>query len=155
MPYQKLFCILALLALVLLPAGCQSRRVPGLDWNPEEMVRLEAYTGGVPQDARKKETDDPELIRRIALQLKSLEVQRDAVNEDVPCGGIGLYLRFSRADGSSETVHLGASDDLLLTGSGFYKLRRALDSQKLWDSLPGEEVPVQETELPDIGSSGP
>lgn len=91
------------------------------------MVLLEAYTGGVPADAWKKETRDPELIRLASSQLKQLKIQRAASNDDVPCGGIGLYLRFSRADGSSETVHLGANGDLLLTGAGFYKLRRPLD----------------------------
>lgn len=152
---KKLFqAVLVLLALVLIPAGCSGGAIPGLDWDVEEMVLLEAYTGAVPADARKKETRDPELIRLAASQLKQLKVRREASNDDVPCGGIGLYLRFSRSDGSSETVHLGANGDLLLTGAGFYKLRRPLDPGSLWRSLDGEEVSVPEQELPEVGSRG-
>lgn len=94
--------VLALMALVWIPAGCSGSGIPELDWDAGEMVLLEAYTGGVPADAWKKETRDPELIRLASSQLKQLKIQRAASNDDVPCGGIGLYLRFSRADGSSE-----------------------------------------------------
>ena len=146
--------VLALMALVWIPAGCSGSGIPELDWDAGGMVLLEAYTGGVPADAWKKETRDPELIRLASSQLKQLKIQRAASNDDVPCGGIGLYLRFSRADGSSETVHLGANGDLLLTGAGFYKLRRPLDPGSLWRSLAGEEVSVPEQELPEVGSGG-
>ena len=100
-----ILCLCFILCLSL--SGCQASRVPGLDWNPEEMVELQVFTGGVPAAAQRKITRDTEDIRRVAQALFSLEAARDAVNEDVPCGGIGTYFVFRRADGSQEVVLLG------------------------------------------------
>ena len=129
---------LVLLALCLTLSGCQAARVPGLDWDAEEMVELQVFTGGVPAAAQRKITRDTEDIRRVAQALFSLEAARDAVNEDVPCGGIGTYFVFRRADGS-------------------YKLRQKfpLDPDALWNSLEGEAEWVGEDGLPEIGSFPP
>ena len=35
---KKILCLCFILCLSL--SGCQASRVPGLDWNPEEMVEL-------------------------------------------------------------------------------------------------------------------
>lgn len=35
---KKILCLCFILCLTL--SGCQASRVPGLDWNPEEMVEL-------------------------------------------------------------------------------------------------------------------
>ena len=93
----------------------------------------------------------------MAQALFSLEAARDAVNEDVPCGGIGTYFVFRRADGSQEVVLLGSGRDLLTTGEGFYKLRQKfpLDPDALWNSLEGEAEWVGEDGLPEIGSFPP
>lgn len=103
-------------------SGCA--RVPGLDWNEKEMVELHLYQGAVPADAHRKITTDRETIQQVARALFSLRVERDAVNEDVPCGGIGTYFVFFREDHSREAIHLGSNGDLLYTGEGFYKLWR-------------------------------
>ena len=100
-------------------SGCA--RVPGLDWNEKEMVELHLYQGAVPADAHRKITTDRETIQQVARALFSLRVERDAVNEDVPCGGIGTYFVFFREDHSREAIHLGSNGDLLYTGEGFYK----------------------------------
>lgn len=152
---KKILCLCFILCLSL--SGCQASRVPGLDWNPEEMVELQVFTGGVPAAAQQKITRDTEDIRRVAQALFSLEAARDAVNEDVPCGGIGTYFVFRRADGSQEVVLLGSGRDLLTTGEGFYKLRHPfpLDPDALWNSLEGEAEWVGEDGLPEIGSFPP
>ena len=152
---KKILCLCFILCLSL--SGCQASRVPGLDWNPEEMVELQVFTGGVPAAAQRKITRDTEDIRRVAQALFSLEAARDAVNEDVPCGGIGTYFVFCRADGSQEVVLLGSGRDLLTTGEGFYKLRQKfpLDPDALWNSLEGEAEWVGEDGLPEIGSFPP
>ena len=151
---KKILCLWFLLCLSLTLSGCQASRVPGLDWDAEEMVELQLYQGGVPADAYRKTTRDPEIIRQAAQALFSLRVERDAVNEDVPCGGIGTYFVFRRADGSQEVVLLGSGGDLLTTGEGFYKLRQKfpLDPDALWNSLEGEAEQVGEGGLPEIGS---
>ena len=75
----------------------------------------------------------------------------------MPCGGIGTYFVFRRADGSQEVVLLGSGRDLLTTGEGFYKLRKMfpLDPDALWNSLEGEAEWVGEDGLPEIGSFPP
>lgn len=152
---KKILCLCFILCLSL--SGCQASRVPGLDWNPEEMVELQVFTGGVPAAAQRKITRDTEDIRRVAQALFSLEAARDAVNEDVPCGGIGTYFVFCRADGSQEVVLLGSGRDLLTTGEGVYKLRHPfpLDPDALWNSLEGEAEWVGEDGLPEISSFPP
>ena len=149
---KKILCLCFILCLSL--SGCQASRVPGLDWNPEEMVELQVFTGGVPAAAQRKITRDTEDIRRVAQALFSLEAARDAVNEDVPAGGIGTYFVFVREDSSQEVVHLGSGGELLSTGEGFYKLRHKfpLDPDALWNSLEGEAEQVGESGLPEIGS---
>ena len=86
---KKILCLCFILCLSL--SGCQASRVPGLDWDAEKMVELQVFTGGVPAAAQRKITRDTEDIRQVAQALFSLEAARDAVNEDVPCGGIGTY----------------------------------------------------------------
>ena len=95
---KKILCLWFLLCLSLTLSGYQASRVPGLDWDAEEMVELQLYQGGVPADAYRKTTRDPEIIRQAAQALFSLRVERDAVNEDVPAGGIGTYFVFLRED---------------------------------------------------------
>ena len=129
---KKILCLCFILCLSL--SGCQASRVPGLDWNPEEMVELQVFTGGVPAAAQRKITRDTEDIRRVAT-----------------------YFVFRRADGSQEVVLLGSGRDLLTTGEGFYKLRQKfpLDPDALWNSLEGEAEWVGEDGLPEIGSFPP
>ena len=114
---KKILCLCFILCLSL--SGCQASRVPGLDWNSEEMVELQVFTGGVPAAAQRKITRDTEDIRRVAQALFSLEAARDAVNEDVPCGGIGTYFVFRRADGSQEVVLLGSGRAFTSCGKSF------------------------------------
>lgn len=151
---KRLFSLWLALCLTLCLTGCQAARVPGLDWNPEEMVELHLYQGGVPQDAHRKITRDQETIQQVARALFSLRVERDAVNEDAPCGGIGTYFVFFREDHSREAIHLGSGRDLLYTGEGFYKLRREfpLDPDALWNSIEGEAEWVGAEKLPETGS---
>ena len=151
---KRSLALCALLCLLLALSGCRGARVPGLDWDPEEMVELQLYQGAVPADAQRKTTTDPEKIRQAAQALFSLRMERDAVNEDVPAGGIGTYFVFVREDSSQEVVHLGSGGELLSTGEGFYKLRHKfpLDPDALWNSLEGEAVWVGEGGLPEIGS---
>ena len=146
---KKILCLCFILCLSL--SGCQASRVPGLDWEAEKMVELQVFTGGVPAAAQRKITRDTEDIRQVAQALFSLEAARDAVNEDVPCGGIGTYFV------SQEVVLLGSGRDLLTTGEGFYKLREPfpLDPDALWNSLEGEAELVGEDGLPEIGSFPP
>ena len=94
------------------------------------------------------------VIRQAAQALFSLRVERDAVNEDVPAGGIGTYFVFVREDSSQEVVHLGSGGELLSTGEGFYKLRHKfpLNPDALWNSLEGEAEQGGESGLPEIGS---
>ena len=155
--WKKTAALCLAVCLLLALAACQRARVPGLDWDAEEMVELQVFTGGVPAAAQRKITRDTEDIRRVAQALFSLEAARDAVNEDVPCGGIGTYFVFRRADGSQEVVLLGSGRDLLTTGEGFYKLRQKfpLDPDALWNSLEGEAEWVGEDGLPEIGSFPP
>lgn len=108
---KRSLALCALLCLLLALSGCRAARVPGLDWDPEEMVELQLYQGGVPADAYRKTTRDPEKIRQAAQALFSLRVERDAVNEDVPAGGIGTYFVFVREDSSQEVMHLGSGGD--------------------------------------------
>ena len=154
---KKILCLWFLLCLSLTLSGCQASRVPGLNWDAEEMVELQLYQGGVPADAYRKTTRDPEIIRQAAQALFSLRVERDAVNEDVPAGGIGTYFVFLREDFSQEVVHLGSGGELLSTGEGFYKLRKKfpLNPDALWNSLEGEAVWVGEGGLPKPGSFSP
>lgn len=84
---KRSLALCALLCLLLALSGCRAARVPGLEWDPEEMVELQLYQGAVPADAQRKTTTDPEKIRQAAQALFSLRVERDAVNEDVPAGG--------------------------------------------------------------------
>ena len=58
-------------------------------------MELQLYQGGVPADAYRKTTRDPEIIRQAAQALFSLRVERDAVNEDVPAGASAPILSFS------------------------------------------------------------
>ena len=133
---KRSLALCALLCLLLALSGCRAARVPGLDWDPEEMVELQLYQGAVPAGAQRKTTTDPEKIRQAAQALFSLRVERDAVNEDVPAGGIGTYFVFVREDSSQEVMHLGSGGELLSTGEGFYKLRHKfpLDQDALWNS---------------------
>ena len=149
---KKILCLCFILCLSL--SGCQAARVPGLDWDAEKMVELQVFTGGVPAAAQRKITRDTEDIRQVAQALFSLEAARDAVNEDVPAGGIGTYFVFVREDSSQEVVHLGSGGELLSTGEGFYKLRKKfpLNPDALWNSLEGEAEQVGEGGLPEIGS---
>lgn len=155
--------ILALI-LVLCLAACSSgsAAMPGLSWKAEDMVRLEAYTGEVPTDSRKKETDDGDLIRSLAEQVLKMQENGVATIDDVPDSGIGLYLKFIRADGTSETVHFSSDGNLLATGTGadtqegsigFFKLKEGFDCQAAWDSIPGEETAISPEELPIAGSA--
>lgn len=155
--------ILALI-LVLCLAACSSgsEAMPGLSWKAEEMVRLEAYTGQVPTDSQKKDTDDGEVIRSLAEQVLKMQASGEATIDDVPDSGIGLYLKFIRADGSSETVHFSSDGNLLATGTGadtqegsigFFKLKESFDCQAAWDSIPGEESAISPDDLPVAGSA--
>lgn len=150
-----MLCLIFFLFLNL--CSCQTSHVPGLDWDAEEMVELHVFQGGVPADAHRKITTDPEEIQRVAKSLFALKVERDAVNEDVPCGGIGTYLSFYRADTSRETVLVGSGGDLLYTGEGFYKLKREISPNQdvLWDSIDAQPELVGENQLPEIGSFPP
>ena len=154
---KKLLVLSLVVCLLMSLSGCRASRVPGLDWNSEEMVELHLYQGAVPADAHRKITRDQETIQLVARALFSLRVERDAVNEDVPCGGIGTYFVFFREDLSWEVVLLGSSKDLLYTGEGFYKLQREfpLNPDALWNSLKGEAVWVGEGGLPEPGSFPP
>ena len=63
---KKILCLWFILCLSLTLSGCQASRVPGLDWEAEEMVELQVFTGGVPAAAQRKITRDTEDIRRVA-----------------------------------------------------------------------------------------
>lgn len=151
---KKLVALSLVVCLLMSLPGCQAARVPGLDWNSEEMVELHLYQGAVPADAHRKITRDQKTIQQVARALFSLRVERDAFNEDVYCGGIGTYFVFFREDLSREVVLLGSSKDLLYTGEGFYKLRREfpLNPDALWNSIEGKSEWVGESKLPEIGS---
>ena len=133
---KKILCLCFILCLSL--SGCQASRVPGLDWEAEKMVELQVFTGACPLPHSGK---SPGIQRTSAGWPRRCfpGAARDAVNEDVPCGGIGTYFVFRRADGSQEVVLLGSGRDLLTTGEGFYKLRQKfpLDPDGLWNSLEG------------------
>ena len=58
------------------------------------MVLLEGVYRRRARRRLEKRNPGSELIRLASSQLKQLKIQRAASNDDVPCGGIGLYLRF-------------------------------------------------------------
>ena len=74
---KRSLALCALLCLLLALSGCRAARVPGLDWDPEEMVELQLYQGAVPAGAQRKTTTDPEKIRQAAQALFSLRVERE------------------------------------------------------------------------------
>ena len=73
---KKLLTLSLVVCLLMSLSGCQAARVPGLDWNPEEMVELHLYQGAVPADAHRKITRDRETIQLVARALFSLRVER-------------------------------------------------------------------------------
>ena len=152
MKQTRCLWLLLCLCLVLTLSGCRAGRVPGLDWDPADFTQLELFTGGVPADAQRKITTDPQEIQRAAQALFRFRVQREAASQDVTAGGIGLFLAFTRADGSQEVVHLGGSGTTLRTGAGFYKLRRPASETALWEMVSAPAEPVGESALPDVGS---
>ena len=146
-PVKKAICLCLALWLLLLP-GCRAGRVPGLNWDPGEMVELALYTGSVPADAQRKTTTDPREIRQAAQALFRLRPQGEAGEEDVLAGGIGVILVFTRAGGAREVIHLGSGGGTLRTQAGFYKLRRPLPEETLWGLVDAPAHPVGEEGLP-------
>ena len=151
---KRSLALCVLLCLLLALSGCRAARVPGLDWDPEEMVELQLYQGAVPAGAQRKTTTDPGEDPPGGPGPVLPAGGAGRVNEDVPAGGIGTYFVLVREDSSQEVVHLGSGGELLSTGEGFYKLRQKfpLDPDALWNSLEGEAEQVGESGLPEIGS---
>ena len=81
---KRSLALCALLCLLLALSGCRAARVPGLDWDPEEMVELQLYQGGVPADAQRKTTTDPETEEEVTTSVTGVYVLTGAQAEFKP-----------------------------------------------------------------------
>ena len=59
---KKILCLWFILCLSLTLSGCQASRVPGLDWEAEEMVELTVYQTTSYFESTCKTTQDQTLI---------------------------------------------------------------------------------------------
>lgn len=103
---KKILCLCFILCLSL--SGCQAARVPGLDWNPEEMVELTVYQTTSYFESTCKTTQDQTLIAQTAKALQKMRVKREMRTDDGVKfeGGLTFTFAFTRADSSQEILEL-------------------------------------------------
>jgi len=132
---------LVLLALCLSLSGCQAARVPGLDWDAEEMVELRLER--VMYLVGEKTTTDPQEIQAVAEGLRSVAVLREWRPDD-PCseGSGSITFTFVRADGSQEVVCYNGCRSSLSTSEGEFLLPKDASptQDELWALV---DVPVE------------
>ena len=132
---------LVLLALCLTLSGCQAARVPGLDWDAEEMVELRLER--VMYLVGEKTTTDPQEIQAVAEGLRSVPVLREWRPDD-PCseGSGSITFTFVREDGSQEVVCYNECCSSLSTSEGEFLLPKDASptQDELWASV---DVPVE------------
>ena len=98
---KKILCLCFILCLSL--SGCQASRVPGLDWDAEEMVELRLQR--VMYLVGEKTTQDTEEIQAVAEGLRSVPTLRERRQDDPLYDGAGsVTFTFVREDGSQEVV---------------------------------------------------
>ena len=101
--WKKTAALCLVVCLLLALAACQRARVPGLDWDAEEMVELRLER--VMYLVGEKTTTDPQEIQAVAEGLRSVTVLREWRPDD-PCseGSGSITFTFVREDGSQEVV---------------------------------------------------
>ena len=88
--WKKTAALCLVVCLLLALAACQRARVPGLDWDAEEMVELRLER--VMYLVGEKTTTDPQEIQAVAEGLRSVAVLREWRPDD-PCSeGSGSLL---------------------------------------------------------------
>ena len=107
---RLLLLMLLLLGLSAL-SGCGQKSVFSLD--PEEISRIAVYTGGVPADAQRKETENAGEVERIVRILNGIRVRGKASYDDVPAGGIGIWFEVLGKDGQTSVARVLGDGDLL------------------------------------------
>lgn len=143
--FLSLFCAVLLLCLF---AGCAGIPNPARELQASEFAKVEAYTGSVPADATRKTITDAQAIQSILSALQALRIQRQASDEDLLAGGIGISFRFTRPDGTTVVAHNHENLFSYQGGELYVVSGRSLSTEDFWNELPGEEVPVDESELP-------
>ena len=123
--------LLLLLGLSVL-SGCGQKSVFSLD--PEEISRIAVYTGGVPADAQRKETENAGEVERIVRILNGIRVRGKASYDDVPAGGIGIWFEVLGKDGQTSVARVLGDGDLLAQGAMLYRIA-AIDPEEIWESL--------------------
>ena len=143
---RLLLLMLLLLGLSAL-SGCGQKSVFSLD--PEEISRIAVYTGGVPADAQRKETENAGEVERIVRILNGIRVRRKASYDDVPAGGIGIWFEVLGKDGQTSVARVLGDGDLLAQGAMLYRIA-AIDPEEIWESLDAPSETVGETGLPSV-----
>ena len=138
--------LLLLLGLSVL-SGCGQKSVFSLD--PEEISRIAVYTGGVPADAQRKETENAGEVERIVRILNGIRVRGKASYDDVPAGGIGIWFEVLGKDGQTSVARVLGDGDLLAQGAMLYRIA-AIDPEEIGESLDAPSETVGETGLPSV-----
>ena len=133
--------LLLTLCLILTLAACQRARVPGLDWDAEEMVELRLER--VMYLVGEKTTTDPQEIQAVAEGLRSVPTLRERRQDDPLYDGAGsVTFTFTRADGSQEVVCYNGCRSSLSTSEGEFLLPKDASptQDELWALV---DVPVE------------
>ena len=133
--------LLLTLCLILALSGCQRARVPGLDWDAEEMVELRLQR--VMYLVGEKTTQDTEEIQAVAEGLRSVPTLRERRQDDPLYDGAGsVTFTFTRADGSQEVVCYNGSSHSLSTPAGEFLVAEGASptQDELWNLV---DAPVE------------
>ncbi len=126
--------------------GCQSgQNFTFLSFS--QVKTLEVFTGAVPAAAVKKIVTVPDDIKTVLYMVNRIRIKGRAEEKDLTAGGIGIYFLFYLTSGSTVVLHVLGDGKLLQMDGVTYKIA-PVDLEKLWDSLPYDEIPVGEDELP-------
>lgn len=149
--WKKTAALCLAVCLLLALAACQRARVPGLDWNPEEMVELTVYQTTSYFESTCKTTQDQTLITQTAKALQKMRVKREMRTDDGVEfeGGLTFTFAFTRADSSQEILEL-LEDTYLYVEAGPFVLATPPypGVGELWDALPGDPQPVDAAPTP-------
>ena len=146
---KKILCLCFILCLSL--SGCQAARVPGLDWDAEEMVELTVYQTTSYFESTCKTTQDQTLIAQTAKALQKMRVKREMRTDDGVKfeGGLTFTFAFTRRTVPRKSLSCWRTAiSMWKRGPLCWQHRPTPGVGELWDALPGDPQPVDAAPTP-------